>query len=95
MLPNAALLGGFAALSGLISLPSVHAAIRERFGGAVAEGEVVGVSSRGWTVTVDEPPSGKRVLVAGAGPSGLPAAQHLTRLGHAVTVADGARRPAA
>ena len=32
-LPNAALLGGFAALSGLVSLDSVAAAIRERFPG--------------------------------------------------------------
>jgi pyruvate ferredoxin oxidoreductase gamma subunit len=38
--PNAALLGGFAALSGLISLDSLAAAIRERFGGTVAEGNV-------------------------------------------------------
>ncbi len=37
---NAALLGGFAALSGLISLDAVVSAIRERFGGAVAEGNV-------------------------------------------------------
>ena len=38
--PNAALLGGFAALTGLISLDSVAGAIRERFGGAVGEGNV-------------------------------------------------------
>jgi pyruvate ferredoxin oxidoreductase gamma subunit len=39
--PNAALLGGFAAASGLISLNSVVAAIRERFpSGGVAEGNV-------------------------------------------------------
>ena len=37
---NAALLGGFAALSGLISLDSVTSAIRERFTGAIAEGNV-------------------------------------------------------
>jgi pyruvate ferredoxin oxidoreductase gamma subunit len=37
---NAALLGGFAALSGLISLDAVASAIRERFGGAVGEGNV-------------------------------------------------------
>ena len=36
--PNAALFGGFAALSGLISLDAVTAAIRERFSGAVGEG---------------------------------------------------------
>lgn len=36
--PNAALLGGFAALSGLVSLESVEIAIRERFSGAVADG---------------------------------------------------------
>ena len=35
---------------------------------------------------VDAAPSGKRVLVIGAGPSGLSAAYHLTRLGHAVTI---------
>jgi NADPH-dependent glutamate synthase beta subunit-like oxidoreductase len=43
---------------------------------------------RGWTVTVDAPASGKRVLVIGAGPSGLSAAYHLRRLGHAVTIHD-------
>jgi pyruvate ferredoxin oxidoreductase gamma subunit len=37
---NAALLGGFAALSGLISLDAVVSAIRERFNGNVAEGNV-------------------------------------------------------
>jgi pyruvate ferredoxin oxidoreductase gamma subunit len=37
---NAALLGGFAALSGLISLDAVERAIGERFGGAVAVGNV-------------------------------------------------------
>jgi len=36
--PNAALLGGFAALSGLVSLDSVIAAIRQRFHGPVADG---------------------------------------------------------
>ena len=38
--PNAALLGGFAALSGRISLESVEAAIREKFSGKVAAGNV-------------------------------------------------------
>jgi NADPH-dependent glutamate synthase beta subunit-like oxidoreductase len=40
----------------------------------------------GWTVPVDEPPTGKRVLVVGAGPSGLSAAYHLARLGHEVAI---------
>jgi pyruvate ferredoxin oxidoreductase gamma subunit len=39
-LPNAALLGGFAAVTGRISLDSVAAAIREKFSGKVAEGNV-------------------------------------------------------
>jgi len=37
---NAALLGGFAALTGSISLDAVARAIRERFAGAVGEGNV-------------------------------------------------------
>jgi NADPH-dependent glutamate synthase beta subunit-like oxidoreductase len=41
---------------------------------------------RGWAVSVDVEPTGKRVLVIGAGPSGLSAAYHLRRLGHAVTI---------
>jgi pyruvate ferredoxin oxidoreductase gamma subunit len=39
-LPNVALLGGFAAVSGRISLQSVAAAIAERFAGKVAEGNI-------------------------------------------------------
>jgi NADPH-dependent glutamate synthase beta subunit-like oxidoreductase len=42
----------------------------------------------GWTVPVTAAPTGKRVLVIGAGPSGLSAAYHLRRLGHNVTVRD-------
>jgi NADPH-dependent glutamate synthase beta subunit-like oxidoreductase len=41
---------------------------------------------QGWRVAVDVPPTGKHVLVVGAGPSGLSAAYHLARRGHAVTV---------
>ena len=39
-LPNAVLLGGFAALSGLITLEPVSHAIRDRFSGALAESNV-------------------------------------------------------
>jgi pyruvate ferredoxin oxidoreductase gamma subunit len=39
-LPNAALLGGFAAISGLITLEAVAHAIRDKFAGRVAEGNV-------------------------------------------------------
>ncbi|WP_088279409.1 2-oxoacid:acceptor oxidoreductase family protein [Ideonella sp. A 288] len=39
-LPNAVLLGGFAALSGLVSLDAVEHAIRDRFAGKVADGNI-------------------------------------------------------
>lgn len=41
---------------------------------------------RGWTVDVPVAPTGRRVLVVGAGPSGLSAAYQLARRGHEVTV---------
>ncbi len=39
-LPNAALLGGFAALTGAVSIEAVADAIRGRFSGTTAEGNV-------------------------------------------------------
>jgi 2-oxoacid:acceptor oxidoreductase delta subunit (pyruvate/2-ketoisovalerate family) len=48
---------------------------------------------QGWTVAVEAPPSGKRVLVVGAGPGGLAAAYHLRLLGHDVTVRDAGDKP--
>jgi NADPH-dependent glutamate synthase beta subunit-like oxidoreductase len=47
---------------------------------------------RGWTVEALAPPTGRRVLVVGAGPSGLAAAYHLARLGHGVTIRDAGPR---
>ena len=56
---------------------SIHAV--ERFLGDRAAAEA-------WDYPRHAPPSGKRVLVVGAGPSGLSAAYHLTRLGHQVEI---------
>jgi formate dehydrogenase beta subunit len=54
------------------STVSIHAV--ERFLGDEA-------LKRGWKIDIAAP-TGKRVLVVGAGPSGLSAAYHLTRMGH-------------
>ena len=56
---------------------SIHAV--ERFLGDQA-------TKLGWKFEVSAAPTGKHVLVVGAGPSGLSAAFHLTRLGHRVTI---------
>ncbi len=47
---------------------------------------------RGWSLEPPATTTGKRVLVVGAGPSGLAAAYHLARLGHDVTVRDAGDR---
>ncbi|MGP8163048.1 MAG: 2-oxoacid:acceptor oxidoreductase family protein [Acidimicrobiales bacterium] len=43
-LPNAVLLGGFAALTGVVSLAAVVAAIEDRFSGALRDGNVAAVT---------------------------------------------------
>ena len=45
-------------------------------------------NKQGWMPKYEAKPSGKKVLVVGAGPAGLACAYHLTRMGHAVTIAD-------
>ncbi|QIK76789.1 NAD(P)-binding protein [Nocardioides piscis] len=47
----------------------------------------------GWALPTPAPGSGKRVLVVGAGPSGLSAAWFLRLLGHDVTLRDAEDRP--
>ncbi|HEV2260180.1 MAG TPA: NAD(P)-binding protein [Streptosporangiaceae bacterium] len=68
----------------LDSAVSIHSV--ERFLGDLA-------LERGWSF--DPPPvrSGRRVLVVGAGPSGLSAAYHLARLGHEVEIRDAGDQP--
>ena len=63
---------------------SVH--VVERFLGDLAERE-------NWQFSIEAAPSGKQVLVVGAGPSGLSAAYHLARLGHAVEIYEAGPLP--
>jgi NADPH-dependent glutamate synthase beta subunit-like oxidoreductase len=63
---------------------NIHAV--ERFLGDLA------LSER-WPAKIEKPASGKRVLVIGAGPSGLSAAYHLARLGHSVEIREAGPLP--
>ncbi len=68
----------------LDSSVSIHAV--ERFLGDLA-------AAQDWPLPVDKAASGKRVLVVGAGPSGLSAGYHLTRLGHQVEIREAGPLP--
>lgn len=48
---------------------------------------------QGWQLPAAGPATGKRVLVVGAGPSGLSAAYHLRLLGHAVEIHEAGSQP--
>ena len=68
----------------LDSAVSIHAV--ERFLGDLA-------AKGSWPLPIVVAPSGKRVLIVGAGPSGLSAAYHLRRLGHEVEIRDAGPAP--
>ena len=68
----------------LDSAVSIHGV--ERFLGDLA-------LERAWRFDPPAAPSGRRVLVIGGGPSGLSAAYHLARLGHAVEIRDASDEP--
>ncbi len=61
------------------SAVSIHAVERHLGDRALQEG---------WPLPAGAAPSGRRVLVVGAGPAGLSAGYHLARLGHAVEIHD-------
>jgi len=63
---------------------SIHAV--ERFLGDLA-------TAQGWKFRIEIPQGGRHVLVVGAGPSGLSAAYHLTRLGHIVEIREAGPVP--
>ncbi len=70
--------------SELDSAVSIHAV--ERYLGDLA-------LRQGWEFDPPAAPTGRRVLVVGAGPSGLSAAYHLARRGHQVEIRDASALP--
>ncbi|WP_428241284.1 NAD(P)-binding protein [Gynuella sp.] len=89
-------------------MPAVHGRVcyhpceggcnREQVDGAVSIHQVerfLGdmAIEQGWQPNYTSRKTGKRVLVVGAGPSGLSAAYHLARMGHTVEIRDAGTRP--
>jgi len=70
--------------TGMDAAVSIHAV--ERFLGDLA-------IEQGWPLPAPQDASGRRVLVIGAGPSGLSAAYHLCRLGHDVEIREAGPVP--
>jgi formate dehydrogenase beta subunit len=68
----------------LDSTVGIHAV--ERFLGDLA-------ATQAWPMPAGKTPTGKRVLIVGAGPSGLSAAYHLSRLGHEVEIHEAGPLP--
>ena len=68
----------------LDSAVNIHAV--ERFLGDLA-------AAQNWKIPAAAAPTGKRVLIIGAGPSGLSAAYHLARLGYAVEIKEAGPVP--
>jgi pyruvate ferredoxin oxidoreductase alpha subunit len=74
--PNAALLGAFAALSGLVSIESVQAAIGERFPAAVAEGNIAAARAAYQVAKLAVPWTGAARRTARRRPAPGPARRH-------------------
>ena len=88
----------FPAITGRICMhPCTEACNRRQMGGAVniKALERAVADAMGDDLPVPSPyvkPTGKRVAIAGSGPSGLACAYHLKRLGHEVTIFERAQR---
>jgi len=70
--------------TGLDAAISIHGV--ERYLGDLA-------LEKGWTFPKPDHPTGLKVLIIGAGPSGLSAAYHLATLGHSVEIRDAGELP--
>ena len=60
-MPNVPLLGAFAALGGLVTIEAVHAAIREKFAGKVAQGNVAAADAAYQFVIEEEEEAARHV----------------------------------